>query len=92
MNIGTSDGRKEGAFLAILGGCIVMTLMAAVGVYLVSGNAQYSFYLALAAHLQVLLGLSAFSAQLIKRTIKAGKDGIEITDSEVTVTVEKTDA
>ena len=92
MNIGTSDGRKEGAFLAILGGCIVMTIMAAVGVYLVSGNATYSFYLALAAHAQILLGLTAFTALFVKRSIKAGKDGIEITDSEVTVTVEKADA
>lgn len=90
MNLLIPEGRKAAAFAAILGGCICMTLFAAAGVWLVSGNAEYSFYLALAAHLQVLLGLSAFSAQLIKRTIKAGKDGFEITDSqqvEVTTTV-----
>ena len=91
MNLGTPDGRKHGAFLAILGGCVTMTILAAVGVYLVSGNAKYSFYLALAAHAQVLIGLTAFSAHLIKRTLKAGRDGIEITDSEVNVTVEKAD-
>lgn len=77
------DGRRAWAFLAILGGCIVMTVFAAVGVWLVSGNAEYSFYLALAAHAQIALGLTALAAQFVKRTIKAGKDGIEISDSIV---------
>lgn len=86
INLFTPDGRRAAAFAAILGGCVAMTIFAAVGVWLVSGNAAYSFYLALAAHVQVLIGLTAFSAQLIKRTIKAGKDGIEITDSQVEVT------
>lgn len=81
INLYTPDGRRAAAFGALLGGCAVMTVFAAVGVWLVSGNAKYSFYLALAAHVQVLIGLTAFSAQLIKRTIKAGKDGIEITDA-----------
>lgn len=86
IDLGNTDGRKHGAFLAILGGCVIMTVLAAVGVYLVSGNAKYSFYLALAAHAQVLIGLTAFSAHLIKRTLKAGRDGIEITDNQVEVT------
>jgi zinc transporter ZupT len=81
INLSTPDGRRAAAFLALLLGCVVMTVFAAIGVWLVSGNAKYSFYLALAAHVQVLIGLTAFSAQLIKRTIKAGKDGIEITDA-----------
>jgi hypothetical protein len=58
-----------------------MTVFAAVGVWLVAGNATYSFYLALAAHVQILLGLTAFTALFVKRSIKAGKDGIEITDA-----------
>jgi hypothetical protein len=47
----------------------------------VSGNAAYTFYLALAAHAQIMLGLTAFTALFVKRSIKAGKDGIEITDA-----------
>lgn len=57
-----------------------MTLFAAAGVYLVSGNARYSFWLAIAAHVQIIVGLTAFSALFVKRTIKAGKDGVEISD------------
>lgn len=75
------DGRRAYAFAAIMGGCVVFTLFAAVGVWLVSGNARYSFYLALAAHAQILVGMTALAAQFVKRTLKAGRDGIEITDS-----------
>lgn len=75
------DGRRAWAFAAIMGGCVVMTLFAAVGVYLVRGDTQLSFYLALAAHAQILVGMTAVAAQFVKRTIKAGKDGIEISDN-----------
>jgi hypothetical protein len=89
----TPDGRRAWAFTAIMGGCVVMTLFAAVGVYLVRGDAQLSFYLALAAHSQILIGMTALAAQFVKRTIKAGRDGIEISDDTIqsgdTVTMEK---
>ncbi len=77
----TPDGRKAFAFAAIMGGCVVMTLFAAVGVYLVRGDTQLSFYLALAAHAQILIGMTALAAQFVKRSIKAGRDGIEISDN-----------
>lgn len=81
INLSTPDGRRAAAFAALLGGCGVMTIFAAVGVWLVSGNEKHSFHLALAAHAQLLVGLTALSALLVKRSIKAGKDGIEITDA-----------
>lgn len=80
IDLKTPDGRRAAAFAAIIGGCVTMTLFAAAGVYLVSGNAKYSFWLAIAAHVQILVGLTAFSALFVKRTIKAGKDGVEIID------------
>lgn len=76
----SSDGRKAAAFLAVLFGCIVMTLYAAAVLALVRGNARYAFWLGMAAHLHVLLGLTAFAAMLVKRSIKAGREGIEIVD------------
>jgi hydrogenase maturation factor len=82
-SISTADGRKAWAFAAICGGCAVMTAFAAVGVWLVSGHAAYSFYLALAAHAQILVGLTALGAQFVKRSIKAGPSGIEITDDTI---------
>lgn len=76
----TPDGRRAWAFAAIVGGCITFTGFAAVGVWLSRGHANHSFWLALAAHGQVLVGLTCIGALLVKRTIKAGRDGIEITD------------
>lgn len=79
----THDGRRALAFLAIFGGCIVFTVFAAVGVWLVSGNARYSLYLALAAHAQVLVGMTALGWAMGRRVqIKGGKDGVEVNDSE----------
>lgn len=77
----THNGRRAAAFGALIGGCAIMTIFAAIGVYLVKSNVAYSFYLALAAHAQIMLGLTAFTALFVKRSIKAGKDGIEITDT-----------
>lgn len=85
----TPDHRRAWAFAAIMGGCVVFTLFAAVGVWLVSGDARYSFYLALAAHAQILVGMTALAAQFVKRTLKAGKDGIEITDNTINVEVKE---
>lgn len=76
-----AEGRRYWAFLVILGGCIVMTLFAAVGVYLVSGNERYSFYLAMAAHAQIFFGLGAFGWVLGRRLqTEVGKDGLKLTD------------
>lgn len=87
------DGRRAYAFAAILGGCVVMTVFAAVGVYLVSGNAGLSFWLALAAHVQILVGLTLLGALFVRRSFKVGRDGVEITDNAVrdgdTVTIQK---
>jgi hypothetical protein len=68
--------------MAVLGGCCVMTLFAAVAVWLTRDNAGLAFWLGLAAHGQIALGLGVFGAQFVRRTIKAGRDGIEITDGE----------
>lgn len=78
----TQDGRRAWAFLALLGGSIVMTLFAATGVYLARQDAGLSFWLAIAAHVQILIGMTGFGALLYKRTIKAGRDGVEISDQE----------
>lgn len=76
----TPDGRRALAFVAIVLGCAVMTGFAAVGVWLVRGNAGLSFWLALAAHAQILTGLTALGALLVKRNVRIGRDGVEVSD------------
>lgn len=78
----TPDGRRAWAFLALLGGSIVMTVFAAIGVYIVRKDSGLSFWLAMAAHVQILVAITGFGALLYKRTIKAGRDGVEISDQE----------
>lgn len=57
-----------------------MTLFAAFGVYVVRKDAGLSFWLAIAAHVQIMLGLTAFTALFVKRSISAGRDGVKIED------------
>lgn len=77
-----ADGRRYWAFLVILGGCFVFTLFAAVGVWLVSANARYSLILALAAHLQLFVGMGAFSFVLGRRMkVNASKTGFGFEDN-----------
>lgn len=79
----THSGRRAWAFAAIWGGCITFTIFAAVGVWLVSGNALYSLYLALAAHAQILVGMTALGWAMGRRVkFDAGKDGVKLDDSE----------
>jgi len=80
-SIETHDGRRAFAFLAILGGCIVFTVFAAVGVWLVSGHANYSFWLALAAHAQIFLGLGGMCWFAGRRMLaRFSRDGVTIDD------------
>ena len=79
--IETHEGRRASAFFAILGGCVVMSLFAAVGVYLVSGDAKLSFWLAIAAHVQILVGMTALGWAMGRRMLaEVSKDGVKIND------------
>lgn len=78
----TNDGRKFWAFIVILGGCFIFTIFAGIGVYLVSHNVVYTFYLALAAHVQLFVGMGTFGYVLGRRMKgSAGKDGFSWDDS-----------
>lgn len=82
-NIVTHEGRRAWALLALLGGCVVFTLFAAAGVYILRGDTQLTFYLALAAHAQILVGMLTLGGLLIRRSVKVTKSGVEYTDHEV---------
>jgi len=77
----TSDGRKAWAFIALMGASVVFTLMASWAYWHVRRDIQSTFYLGLAAHLQLFAVIAVFGAQFVKRTIKASTTGIEISDN-----------
>ena len=100
-SIMSPDGRRAWSFAAICGGCGVFTVFAAVGVWLVSKNEFYTLCLALAAHAQVLIGMTALGWTLGRRmNVDASKDGFRLSDQEqqpgatatVTATVQTTPA
>lgn len=79
--ITTPDGRRAWAFVALWGGGITFTAFAAFGVWHLRTIPGFTFWLALAAHAQVLVVLTALGALLVKRMIKLGRDGVEISDT-----------
>ena len=75
-----TNERKNLAIWMMFGGSIVFTIFAALGLWLVAASLQYVFWLAIVAHAQLAIIMTGFIAQLVKRRITAGKDGITISD------------
>lgn len=75
-----SEDRKNLALWMMFGGALVFTAYAIVGLWLVSSYANYVFWLAVIAHIQIFSIMAGFIAQLVKRRITAGKEGVSITD------------
>jgi hypothetical protein len=76
----TPDGRRALAFGAILGGSVVMTAYASVVLFLVRGIADKAFWLGMAAMGIIFTCITGFIALFVKRTVRVGRDGIEVSD------------
>jgi len=93
----THDGRRAFAFLATFGASLVFTAFAAVNTYLLRGEPQYLFWLAMANLGLLLVCITAFGFVLGRRlNVEGGKNGFKINDGAGdaihdgdTVTVEK---
>ena len=80
-DITTPDGRRAWAFAAIVGGCMIFTAIIIWSVWMIRAHAGFVFYLALAAHVQVLVGMTALGWALGRRLLaRASRDGVEIDD------------
>lgn len=79
----SSEGRRAGAFLALLGGATVFTIYASVVLYLVKGAIGLVFWLGIAAHLQIALITSGLVALFVKRSLAISKDGITVNDATI---------
>lgn len=76
-----TNERKNLALWIMFGGGIVFTIYAIVGLWLVASIPLYVFWLAVIAHIQIFSIMAGYIAQLVKRRITAGKEGISITDA-----------
>jgi hypothetical protein len=83
LNLETNE-RKNIALWMMFGGALVFTAYAIVGLWLVSSFANYVFWLAVIAHVQIFSIMCGYIAQLVKRRISAGREGVSITDEGLT--------
>jgi hypothetical protein len=82
-DISTHDGRRALSFLAVMGGAMVFTGFAAVSLYLLRDVPGFVFWLGLAAHVQILVGMTALGWQMGRRvSINAGRDGVTLSDGD----------
>lgn len=82
-DISSHDGRRAWAFMAVVGGCMVFTAMAIFGVWVLRSYPEYTFGLALAAHVQAFLGMGALGWAMGRRmTSSVSKDGASFDDRD----------
>lgn len=79
-SIETPEGRRGWAFVALVGGAMTFTVFAGYGVVSLRRYPAFTFWLALAAHAQVALALTAIAALLVRRNIKINRNGFEASD------------
>lgn len=77
-----TNERKNISIWMMFGGSVIFTIFAAIGLWLVAAHLQYVFWLAVIAHFQITIIMTGFIAQLVKRRITAGRDGITISDDD----------
>ncbi|ASK88452.1 hypothetical protein [Sphingorhabdus sp. SMR4y] len=79
--INTDNGRRAFSFIAICGGCAVFTVFVFISLWLLRGSPSFVFWLALAAHAQILLGMSALGWALGRRMLfSVTKNGATVDD------------
>mgnify|MGYP001059219742 CR=1 FL=1 len=83
-DISTHDGRRGWAFIATLGGCMVFTAIIIASLWMIRGNAGFVFWLALAAHIQVFMGMGAMGWAMGRRMQSSvTRDGANFDDREL---------
>ena len=82
-----TNERKNFSMWMMFGGAITFTLFAAASLYLVRDYPDWAFWLGIAAHIQIITIMTGYIAQLVKRRIVAGKDGVTIEDTSSTETI-----
>lgn len=79
--IDTHDGRRAWAFLAICGGAMSFSALIWVCLYMLRDHAGFLFWLAMAAHVQVLVGMTALGWAMGRRVlINVTRDGATVDD------------
>jgi len=82
-DIMTPDGRRAWAFAALFGAALVFTLFIVWGLWHLRAAVRETFWLAIAAHVQLIMVIGGFTWVLGRRMlIKADRDGATLDDRE----------
>lgn len=84
VNAHTSDMRRNWGLALLSGGGMAMTAFSAVALWMLYDRhapASYLLYMGLGSLTLVGIVLTGFSALLVKRTFRIGKDGVEYNDT-----------
>lgn len=79
-----SDRRRDWGLGLLAGGGMSMTVFAAVTLWMLyerGAPASYLLYMGLGALALIGIVLTGFSALLVKRTFRIGRDGVEYSDT-----------
>lgn len=80
-DITTPDGRRAYAFAAIVGGAMVFSAFIWVALWLLRNHEGFVFWLAVAAHVQVFVGMTALGFAMGRRLqASISRDGVSIDD------------
>jgi cytochrome c biogenesis protein CcdA len=79
-----TNERKNIALWMMFGASVIFTIYAFLGLWIVAAFPKYVFWLAVVAHIQIFSIMCGFIAQLVKRRITAGREGVSIVDEGVT--------
>lgn len=82
MDLRNPETRKAAAFVVMFGGSITMTVYAVAVLVMVRSNLLHTFWLGIAAHVQLFALLAGFIGFNIRRKISAGRDGVDYDDRE----------
>lgn len=78
-----TNERKNLALWIMLAGMVFFAVYATVAFFWLQSHLGFIFWMGVIAHIQIFSIMAGFIAQLVKRRISAGKQGIEISDVEI---------
>lgn len=84
VNATTSDQRRNWGLAMLAGGGMAMTAFSAVALWMLYDRhapASYLLYMGLGSLTLVGIVLTGFSALLVKRTFRIGREGVEYSDT-----------
>jgi len=77
------DRRRDMALLALVGGCVVMTVFVAVLIWMLQAHPGFLFWIAMFAMSIILVSLTALAGLIVKREVSVTKSGVVISDKVV---------